>query len=361
MPLTVISGTESAVPCSTCSDTPPVCSCAPTRSRTPQGSTSIGHWAINLNIEPVPFEDAALGVRVHRGVYETAIQLYDELLPLVRQHLASSPDARVALGGHSLGGSVAAVIMLLLVCRAGVPPERLAPSYAFGAPAVFCAAGAGGCPHPGSSSSPPPPSAPASTPASPTSAASVSATSSLDHCGACAASRAANLGAAASHGAPPAPCSARRSLMARFGIPESLLTNVVMHKDIVPRAFLCNYTVVVRTQRACNWLAAQREWLRNCTPPVIAIGAAFSSLTVFKAGTLVMLCRIVFVAGRLTGLCCLVPVLGAGGLPQALHALLQGSLHPVRQSRAQVPVHLHRHRSSAQVRVEGGRERKVVG
>ena len=252
MPLTVIS--ESAVPCSTYADAHPVCSRAHSRTRILQGSTSIGHWAINLNIEPVPFEDAALGVRVHRGVYEAAIELYDELLPLVRQHLASSPNARVALGGHSLGGSVAAVIMLLLVCRAGIPPERLAPSYAFGAPAVFCAAGAGGCSHSGSSSSPPPPSAPASAPALPTSAASVSATSS-DHCGACAAS-AANLGAAASLGASPAPCSARRSLMARFGIPESLLTNVVMHKDIVPRAFLCNYTVVVRTQRACSWLAA---------------------------------------------------------------------------------------------------------
>ncbi len=34
-----------------------------------QGSTSLEHWQINLQFEPVIFEDPALGVRVHRGVY----------------------------------------------------------------------------------------------------------------------------------------------------------------------------------------------------------------------------------------------------------------------------------------------------
>lgn len=33
--------------------------------------------------------------QVHRGVYEAAQQLYDRFLPLVQEHLASSPFAKV--------------------------------------------------------------------------------------------------------------------------------------------------------------------------------------------------------------------------------------------------------------------------
>ena len=35
-----------------------------------QGSTSFDHWSINFKFDPVIFESPALGVRVHRGVYE---------------------------------------------------------------------------------------------------------------------------------------------------------------------------------------------------------------------------------------------------------------------------------------------------
>ncbi len=35
-----------------------------------QGSTNFDHWSINIKFDPVIFEDPALGVRVHRGVYE---------------------------------------------------------------------------------------------------------------------------------------------------------------------------------------------------------------------------------------------------------------------------------------------------
>jgi hypothetical protein len=44
----------------------------------------------------VDFEDADLGVAVHRGVYETAQVLYARFEPLVAEHLASSPFAKVA-------------------------------------------------------------------------------------------------------------------------------------------------------------------------------------------------------------------------------------------------------------------------
>lgn len=62
------------------------------------------HRTINLSFEPVIFEDPALGVRVHRGVYEAALRLFDDLVPMIRQHTASSPFATCALAGHSLGG-----------------------------------------------------------------------------------------------------------------------------------------------------------------------------------------------------------------------------------------------------------------
>jgi hypothetical protein len=38
-----------------------------------QGSDNLDHWRVNLTFDPVAFED--LGVKVHRGVYETALQV----------------------------------------------------------------------------------------------------------------------------------------------------------------------------------------------------------------------------------------------------------------------------------------------
>lgn len=51
---------------------------------------------VNLTFDPVPFEDVALGVKVHRGVYQTAMALYERFLPLVMEHLASSPFAKIS-------------------------------------------------------------------------------------------------------------------------------------------------------------------------------------------------------------------------------------------------------------------------
>jgi hypothetical protein len=51
---------------------------------------------VNLTFDPVQFEDAALGVKVHRGVYQTALFLMARFQPMVEEHLASSPFAKVA-------------------------------------------------------------------------------------------------------------------------------------------------------------------------------------------------------------------------------------------------------------------------
>lgn len=83
-----------------------------------QGSISLDHWRINLTIDPCEYEGGALdGVKVHRGVYEAALQMYDSFVPFVREHLAKHPDGKVAFTGHSLGGSLATLLMLLLVHR----------------------------------------------------------------------------------------------------------------------------------------------------------------------------------------------------------------------------------------------------
>ena len=76
-----------------------------------QGSDNFDHWRTNLTFDPVPFEDPDLGVAVHRGVYETAQILYARFEPLVAEHLASSPFAKVAFTvrrarGNGLGFAV---------------------------------------------------------------------------------------------------------------------------------------------------------------------------------------------------------------------------------------------------------------
>lgn len=40
-------------------------------------------------------------------------------------------------------------------------------------------------------------------------------------------------------------CGRRKPLLEQLGVAEDLIVNVMMHKDIVPRAFVCDYTVVV--------------------------------------------------------------------------------------------------------------------
>ena len=115
-------------------------------------------------------------------MYEAALELYADMLPVVRQHLASSPTAKVCLTGHSLGGALASLLMLMMVWRGDVPPGRLSPCFTFGAPAAFCDKEEGGS----------------------------------------------GVG-----------------VLERLGLSGSSLVNVVMHLDVVPRIFVCDYTATV--------------------------------------------------------------------------------------------------------------------
>ena len=158
-----------------------------------QGSDSIDCWRANLTFDPVPFENPGLGVSIHRGVYEAAVALYDEILPFVQAHLAAHPldTPKLAFTGHSLGGSLATVVGLMLVLRGDVPLSALNPIVTFGAAAIFCS----------------------------------------DDC--CRYSQ---------RGDTSKPCS---SILEKMQVPDDIIVNVMMHLDIVPRAFACDYSLVV--------------------------------------------------------------------------------------------------------------------
>lgn len=71
----------------------PLCISAPSPSHTHcsyiviQGSTTLEHWGINLQFEPTLFEDPALGMRVHRGVYMVrGFALFGMQMRLHRSH-----------------------------------------------------------------------------------------------------------------------------------------------------------------------------------------------------------------------------------------------------------------------------------
>ncbi|GBG79582.1 hypothetical protein CBR_g29729 [Chara braunii] len=139
-----------------------------------QGSDSLASWQANLMFDPVPFEDPALGVHVHRGIYEAAQGLFKQLLPFITGHVRSHGEnmAHIRMCGHSLGGSLAVLLSLMCHARGIVPKNVLQPVHTFGAPSIMC----GG-----------------------------------DH------------------------------LLRKLGLPQNFILSVMMHRDIVPRAFACDY------------------------------------------------------------------------------------------------------------------------
>ncbi|PNX95226.1 alpha/beta fold hydrolase [Trifolium pratense] len=114
-----------------------------------------------------------LDVLVHRGIYEAAKGIYLQMLPEVQAHLKSRGSrATFRFTGHSLGGSLALLVNLMLFIREDVPISSLLPVITFGSPSIMC----GG-----------------------------------------------------------------DTLLDKLGLPRSHVQAIMMHRDIVPRAFSCNY------------------------------------------------------------------------------------------------------------------------
>ncbi|KAK7392254.1 hypothetical protein VNO78_20686 [Psophocarpus tetragonolobus] len=136
-----------------------------------QGSETMASWQANLLFEPIKFE--GLDVLVHRGIYEAAKGMYQQMLPEVHAHIKSRGSrATFRFTGHSLGGSLALLVNLMLLIRHEVPISSLLPVITFGSPSIMC----GG-----------------------------------------------------------------DSLLEKLGLPRSHVQAITMHRDIVPRAFSCNY------------------------------------------------------------------------------------------------------------------------
>ncbi|KAL6968601.1 hypothetical protein U1Q18_034402 [Sarracenia purpurea var. burkii] len=114
-----------------------------------------------------------LDVLVHRGIYEAAKGIYEQMLPEVHAHLKYHGDrATFRFTGHSLGGSLSLLINLMLLIRGEVTHSSLLPVITFGSPSIMC----GG-----------------------------------------------------------------DRLLQELGLPRSHVQAITMHRDIVPRAFSCNY------------------------------------------------------------------------------------------------------------------------
>ncbi|XP_075519110.1 phospholipase A1 PLIP1, chloroplastic-like [Primulina tabacum] len=108
-----------------------------TRSFVIQGSDSLASWQANLFFEPTIFE--GMDALVHRGIYEAAKGIYDQFLPEIKHHLNRFGDrAKFQFTGHSLGGSLALLVNLMLLRRKAVEPSALLPVVTFGSPFIFC-------------------------------------------------------------------------------------------------------------------------------------------------------------------------------------------------------------------------------
>ncbi|GMI76026.1 PLASTID LIPASE2 [Hibiscus trionum] len=136
-----------------------------------QGSESLASWQANLLFEPIQFE--GLDVLVHRGIYEAAKGIYEQMLPEVHFHLKCHGNrATFRFTGHSLGGSLSLLVNLMLLIRGEVSASSLLPVIMFGSPSIMC----GG-----------------------------------------------------------------DRLLRQLGLPRSHVQAITMHRDIVPRAFSCNF------------------------------------------------------------------------------------------------------------------------
>lgn len=136
-----------------------------------QGSESVASWQANLFFEPTKFE--GLDVLVHRGIYEAANALYEQVLPEVLAHFSAHGErAQVRLTGHSLGGSLATLLALMFQIRGVLPRKCILPVVTFGSPCIMC----GG-----------------------------------------------------------------DSLLRKMDLPANHIQSIIMHRDVVPRAFSCDY------------------------------------------------------------------------------------------------------------------------
>jgi hypothetical protein len=150
------------------------------------------------------------------------------------------------------------LLMVMLKNRGVLRAEQVAPVYTFGAPAIFCegdsSCSCGGdqqqqqqLPGPGASRPPSP-------------AAAAAERVHMHAHGPCGCSGGSQQGAEQSAGAGSSSSSSSSSrLLAHLGLRDSHVRNVVMHRDIVPRAFACDYSRLSVADWMRSWGPAYKE------------------------------------------------------------------------------------------------------
>ena len=73
----------------------------------------------------------------HAGVAEMTEQFWPEMEPWIEDAARNHPRASMSFTGHSLGGSMATLLMAWALHRCGVDPARLEPARTFGSPPVL--------------------------------------------------------------------------------------------------------------------------------------------------------------------------------------------------------------------------------
>ena len=149
----------------------------------------------------------------------------------------------VHVQGHSLGGSLGTLLMMMYKYRGVLPETAIAPVYTFGAPAIFCD---GACCDPcedstGVCSADPTAASDAEAQALP-SDLSTSATEPVTD----------NHGHLKSKG-----------VLQALGLEAGCVRNIFMSRDIVPRAFACDYTLVADLLRRVGEGFREHDCLRG--------------------------------------------------------------------------------------------------
>mmetsp|Transcript_2910 Transcript_2910/g.6789 ORF Transcript_2910/g.6789 Transcript_2910/m.6789 type:complete len:376 (-) Transcript_2910:13-1140(-) len=110
-----------------------------------RGSCQASDWSLNLDFEPVPFEpelhETSHPALAHRGFYRAALGLAEDSLLVSTVAAALESGLPIAFAGHSLGGSAAELLALILVLRGHLPPDGLKGVFTVGSSEALCARG----------------------------------------------------------------------------------------------------------------------------------------------------------------------------------------------------------------------------
>ncbi|KAH1046090.1 hypothetical protein J1N35_036874 [Gossypium stocksii] len=103
-----------------------------------QGPDSLISWWRVLFFHPTKVE-GKLDVFVHKVMYEAAKVIHEKVIPHVVDFLQTRGEhARFQFTGHSLGGSIAVLVRLMLLIRNVVRCSMVEPVVTFGSPFVLC-------------------------------------------------------------------------------------------------------------------------------------------------------------------------------------------------------------------------------